>query len=248
MNYTIHRYESVGSTNDIAIRMAGEGASEGTVVVAGEQMAGRGRHGRTWTSPPGCGLYLSIILRPERPWEQLWQTAFVASLATAEAIRHITGLRAQIKWPNDILINGRKVSGILIESRSVAGDDSPRPVVVGIGINVNTPSFPIELSHKATSLYLESGSQGMLDLSALETTLLEFIDVWYAQYIDEGFEPILEAWRDLDCTSGRRVDVHTSNGIVSGTAVMVNSGGDMVVECTDGRMESISAGEVFFTI
>lgn len=118
MEFIVQRFGAVSSTNDIAIRMAEEGAPEGTVVVAGEQTAGRGRHGRNWSSPAGEGLYISVILRPDLPFDRLWQMAFIAAVSAAEAIRQASGLEARIKWPNDILLNDRKVCGILIEAAS----------------------------------------------------------------------------------------------------------------------------------
>ena len=124
MNFTIHRFEKLASTNDTAANMAEDGAPEGTVVAAGEQTAGRGRHGRRWSSPEGEGLYLSVILRPEIPFDRLWQTAFLASLAAAEAVRQVSGLTPEIKWPNDVLLNGRKVCGILTETRRRGGRSS----------------------------------------------------------------------------------------------------------------------------
>ena len=181
MKFTIHRYDSVSSTNDLVLQM--EDAPEGTVVIAGTQTAGKGRRGRKWSSPPGEGLYLSVILRPPLPYDKLWQTAFVASLAACEAIRQVSSLDARIKWPNDILINGRKVCGILIETRGF--------VVAGIGVNVNNQDFPPELN--ATSISLELGRT--LSVADVENALLAGLDARYSQLLTEGFSPILEAWK-----------------------------------------------------
>jgi len=176
-------------------------APEGTVVIAGEQTAGKGRRGRKWSSPPGEGLYLSIVLRPQLPFHKLWQMAFVISLAACEAIRQVSGLDARIKWPNDILIEGRKVCGILIETRGY--------VVAGIGINVNNQSFPSDL--RATSIAIELGRT--LPVSEMESALLDGIDARYSQFLSQGFPPILEAWKapklhneppnEVDLVSGR---------------------------------------------
>lgn len=159
MQYTIHRFDSIDSTNDEAIRLSEAGAEEGTIVIALEQSGGKGRRGRSWSSPPGCGLYLSVVLRPGKPFSELGQLAFVAAVAAAESIRKVSGLDARIKWPNDILINGRKVIGILIEARQVKEHESDQKpsypaAIIGIGINVNTLEFPAELAGKATSIYL----------------------------------------------------------------------------------------------
>ena len=189
MRYIVHRLDSVSSTNDVALQIAD--APEGTVIVAGEQTAGKGRRGRKWSSPPGEGLYLSIVLRPPLPYNKLWQMAFVVSLAACEAIRQVSGLDARIKWPNDILINGRKVCGILIETRG-HGDAGTRGfVVVGIGINVNNQSFPPDLD--ATSIALELGRT--ISMADVENALLRCLDARYEQFLGEGFSTILQAWK-----------------------------------------------------
>lgn len=241
MRFIIHRFESVASTNDLAIRMAEEGAPEGTVVIAGDQTAGRGRHGRSWVSPPGMGLYLSLILRPDKPFSELWQVAFVASLAAAEAVSRVSGLQARIKWPNDIMLNARKVSGLLVEARA-AGEDCLVPVVVGIGINVNAADFPPEVMQNATSISREVG--GPVSLQDVERELLRALDARYTQYLGEGFSSILSAWKSLDCTVGRHVVVRSGDRDVEGTAVEVNPEGDLVLEREDGARTSVTAGEV----
>ena len=299
MTLTIHRFESVSSTNDLAIGMAEEGAPEGTVVVALEQTAGKGRYGRHWVSPAG-GLYLSIILRPDVPFDKLWQTAFVSSLAACEAIGEVSGLAARIKWPNDVLLNGRKVCGILVETRSASGrmgewesgrvgegtfkvqgstsnektaptaspgipqcppclcgsitpgdpqsairnpkSEMMRAVVVGIGMNVNNEAFPAEIAETATSIALEVGHP--ISMGKEEESLLSHLNARYEQYVQDGFDPILEAWRVLDCTAGRRVEVNTPEGLVTGTALEVDSSGDLIVQRDDGSTTRITAGDV----
>ncbi len=241
MDFIIHRHKSTTSTNDLAIRMAEEGAPEGTVVIAGEQTAGRGRHGRSWISPPGSGLYLTLILRPVKPFNELWQIAFVASLAAAEAVQRVSGLQARIKWPNDVMLNDRKVGGLLVEAGAHA-EDSVVPVVVGIGINVNTSRFPREIAERATSIALELGRP--VPLQDIERELLDAIDARYAGYLREGFPAVLSAWKGFDCTVGRRVSVHSSEGDVEGVAVEVSSEGNLVAEREDGVRVGITAGEI----
>jgi BirA family biotin operon repressor/biotin-[acetyl-CoA-carboxylase] ligase len=244
MKFTMHRFGSVTSTNDLAIRMAEEGAPEGTVIVAEAQTSGRGRRGRTWSSPAG-GLYLSIILRPDLPPDRLWQIAFVASLAAAEAVTRVSGLPARIKWPNDVLLSGRKVAGILVEARkSPRRRETQRTVVVGIGVNVNIEDFPTELAERATSIALQLGRR--LDMKAVEDAFLETFGARYKEHLREGFPPLLRAWKELDCTVGSEVSVHTGEGVVTGRAVEVDSHGDLVIERSDGDKERVSAGEVLF--
>jgi len=244
MQYTIHRFETVTSTNDLAIRMAEEGSPEGAVVVADEQVSGRGRRGRQWVSPPGSGVYLSIVLRPSVPSSRFWQLAFVASLAVTEAIRSSARIEPQIKWPNDVLLSGRKVSGILIESGRSPSSPDPA-VVVGIGINVNTAEFPPELAETATSLEIEKGEP--VSRSAVERMLLDSFRARYEQYLAEGFRPILNEWKGYDCTVGREVEVRTAEGIVKGTAVEVTALGSLKVRTRDGSLKEVTAGEVLLT-
>jgi BirA family transcriptional regulator, biotin operon repressor / biotin---[acetyl-CoA-carboxylase] ligase len=226
----------------MAAHMAEDGAPEGTVVVAAEQTAGRGRHGRRWSSPEGEGLYLSVILRPEIPFSQLWQTAFVASLATAEAVGQVSGLVPRIKWPNDVLLNGRKVCGILTETRRHGDTGTRRPVIVGIGVNLNNSVFPPEIADKATSIMLETGQP--VSARQVEEALLTCLDRFYAAYLRDGFTSILAQWKTLDCTSGRRVSVVTGGGIVEGTAQEVDPNGDLIVLRDDGTTARVTAGEV----
>jgi BirA family biotin operon repressor/biotin-[acetyl-CoA-carboxylase] ligase len=211
--------------------MAEEGAPEGTVVVAREQTAGKGRHGRIRSSPPGSGLYLSVVLRPDLPFDQLWQTAFIASVAAAEAILEVSGLPARIKWPNDVLINGRKVCGILIEARKQPA------AIVGIGINVNNTEFPPDIAQKATSIAIELGHP--IALEAVEKSLLSRLE----ERLADSFPSVFDAWKALNCTVGRHVVVNTADSVIEGTAVEVDQTGDLIVE-HEGIKTRITAGEV----
>jgi len=190
LKFSIHRFDSLSSTNDLAL---GLDAPEGTVIMAAEQTAGKGRLGRKWSSPPGEGLYLTIVLRPPLPPDKMWQMAVVISLAACEAIREVAGLDAKIKWPNDILIGGRKVCGILIEGRQSAAG-SQQSVVAGIGINVNNQGFPPELN--ATSLALELGRP--IPIFEVEEALLSRLEFRYEQFLADDFENIHEIWKALE--------------------------------------------------
>lgn len=241
MQYAIHRFETVTSTNDLAIEMAAEAAPEGTVVVADEQSEGRGRRGRHWVSPPGAGVYLSILLRPGMPSDRFWQLAFVASLAAAEGIRRASHLEARVKWPNDVLVNSRKVCGILVEAR-ISSTGFGSVAVVGIGVNVNTTDFPLEFAETATSLASELGEP--VSRQVVERDLLEAFRARYEQYRKEGFRPILDAWKTVDSTVGRDVTVQTDQETVEGTAVEVNVRGNLVVRARGGVLREVSAGDV----
>lgn len=264
MQFSIHRFERVTSTNTIALQFAEKGAPEGTVIIAREQTAGRGRFGRNWVSPLDSGLYLTIVFRPKRSFEELWQLAFVCSLAVAETIECVSGLTPGLKWPNDVMLNGRKVCGLLVEigkavviseqgikdsqenansaHTAVAIPDSKIPVVVGIGINVNNTEFPEELANQATSLALEAGKR--FDLHKVEQSLLGAIEAKYVQYGQEGFPPILTAWREYDITIGSRVAVHMPGKVIEGTAVEIDGEGNLVVRRLDGTLTKLLAGDV----
>lgn len=252
MNYSIHSFDVVTSTNDVAAQMVREGAPEGTVIVARGQTAGRGRRGRSWTSPIGEGLYLSVILRPPIPLTDVWQIGFMASVAVAEAVERTAGVRPRIKWPNDILLRGRKVAGILIElpvvspggvhrEQNAAPQLTGRPVVLGIGVNVNTKDFPSELQRSATSIALTRGQT--VAIPDVESALLLFLDSWYSKYLEQGFEPVLNVWKHLDCTVGRKTRIDVDGQIIEGIVEQVGSvHGDIVVRCNDGTAVTISAG------
>ncbi|MHB1455509.1 MAG: biotin--[acetyl-CoA-carboxylase] ligase [Armatimonadota bacterium] len=243
MIYSFYRYRRIPSTNDIARAMAGRGASEGTVVVAETQSAGRGRPGRDWVSPPGTGLYLSVVLRPKASMGDFWQTAFVMAVSAADAIYEATGLDVQLKWPNDVLINERKACGILIET--FIGDEKGSPAVIaGIGINVNTLEFPPEIAHKATSITMELG--GPIEVGSIESSLLSSVNKWYTLYNEEGFDPIISRWRELDCTYGRHISVDTPDGLEEGTALGVEDDGSLLIRRPDGTRIPIHAGETIW--
>jgi BirA family biotin operon repressor/biotin-[acetyl-CoA-carboxylase] ligase len=247
MNYVIHRYNIVGSTNDIAIQMARQGAPEGTVVVAQGQTAGRGRHGRIWASPAGEGLYLSLILEPPVSLDRLWQLSFLVAVAVAEAVEIVSKVQPQLKWPNDILLNGKKVAGILIESPSIressgsketareSGFSDRRLVVVGIGVNVNTKKFPPDIESTATSIALTTGHP--IEVAEFERVILNSIASWYSTYIRLGFDPVVDEWKKLDGTIGRVVKVENGQQGVEGTVVEVDINlGKVVIQCDDSRI------------
>lgn len=244
MKFDIHRYQCISSTNDVARILASSGAPEGTVVVAETQSAGRGRPGRDWVSPPGTGLYLSVVLRPKAPMMDLWQTAFVMAVSVADAIHEATGLDVGLKWPNDVFIIWRKVCGILIET--LKGDEKQSSAVIaGIGINVNNTDFPPEIAHKSTSIAKELGNT--VEVSSIERSLLSSMNKWYTLYNEEGFDPIISRWRELDCTSGRHISINTPDGLLEGTALGVEGDGSLLIERPDGTSLSIHSGETIWS-
>lgn len=198
------------STNQIAFRLAEEGASEGTVVVADQQSAGKGRLGRIWHSPAGVNLYCSVILRPPIQPVAAPQLTFLSVIAVARAVEKLTPLKSRIKWPNDLLINGAKVAGLLNEMS--AETDKVNFVILGIGVNLNMTreQFPADLRHPATSLLIESGA--ITDRTEFARVLLEELDDLYTGFLAAGYAPARKEWLERSALNGALVTV-TDHGV-----------------------------------
>lgn len=235
----VHR-EVVDSTSRLAIDLAREGAPEGTAVVAERQTAGRGRLGRTWESPARLNLYLSVILRPEIPPAEVPRIALVAAIAVAEAIERTSALEPSIKWPNDVLLGGRKAAGILTELEAEA--DRVRFVVLGIGVNLNATreDFPPELRDKATSIAVEKGHP--VDRAAFAAALLARLDEDYDELLVRGFGGLRARYEARHALAGRRVTVAGARGI-EGTVLGIDEEGALLLE-TDRGVERVFSGEV----
>ncbi len=231
----IHRFESVTSTNDIALDMAARGEPAGTVVVARSQAAGRGRRGRSWLDDPGKSLTMSVILRPQLPANRLSELAFVASLAVADYLVSEHAITPQLKWPNDVLVHGRKIAGILIEA-------APPAVICGIGINVNQTSFADEIGAVATSLRLEAGST--CDVAAMAEYLASSLIEVSEAHVGLGFEEILGRWRKYMWGIGREAAIETGEGCIRGIITNVDSDGALVLTDDAGRVHSAHAGDL----
>lgn len=234
----IYAYEMTDSTMEIAHRLSVAGEPEGSVVVAEGQGKGRGRLGRGWVSPKGKGIYLSVILRPPVQFSQVPLVTLMAAVALARAIEKGTALSPEIKWPNDLLIKGRKVAGILTELNAEL--NRIHDVVLGIGLNVNTPRTA--LPAHATSLAEEAGTK--LDRVALARTLLVELDRAYTQFLGQEAQVLLEAWRGYALFLGKRIRAEVQGRMVDGHAVDVDSSGALLVRTDTGLVESVAAGEV----
>jgi BirA family transcriptional regulator, biotin operon repressor / biotin---[acetyl-CoA-carboxylase] ligase len=225
----IVRRDRVDSTQAIVFALAAEGAADRTVVVADSQAAGRGRRGRVWHDEPGESLLCSILLRPRLTPAQLPTLSLTAGVAVAEALARAAGLAPRLKWPNDVLVDGRKIAGILLESRPAPPASPAAPaasgsiIALGIGINIAQRSFVPELAGRATSVRLAGGD---VDRDTLLTALLDALDGWRARLEGEGFAPVRERWRALADTLGRRVSVDG----VTGTAVDVDGDGALLID------------------
>lgn len=241
--YIVH-YHSLASTNETLKKMAEEGAPEGTVVLAEEQTKGRGRLGRSWSSPPGRGIWMSVLFRPSiEPAGSSLFTLFIA-VAVVKSIKELLPeSKAGIKWPNDILSSSRKLCGILTELKAEA--DLLHFVVAGIGVNVNTrkDEFPPELQGTATSLYQESGGKEF-SRAVLTAKILEEIDRFYLKFLSEGTKPIVEAWKKHDLTLGKEITVQTPRESFHGRAVDIDKNGGLLVEGGKGDRRIFWAGEV----
>ncbi len=231
--------KSVDSTQKIAHQWAREGAPEGAAVIAEEQTAGRGRLGRFWHSPPDSGIWLSLILRPPIPIAQAPQLTLMASVGVTRALNRETGLRVRIKWPNDLLIRGKKVCGILTELRGE--QDRVHYVVLGIGINVNVAEamWPAELKGKVTSLSAEAGRT--FRRVPLIAAILEELEQTYAAYLSRGFAAVRGAWEELSGVIGHLVTARTPEGLRSGVVRGLKEDGALLLETEEGLISVYSA-------
>jgi len=232
----------VDSTNEWAKESAMYGAQEGTVVIAETQTKGRGRLGREWISPTG-GLWFSLILRPRLCPAEGVKLTFVAGLAVAKVLREMFGLDVETKWPNDALVNGKKICGIFTEMNTTG--ETVNFVVVGVGVNANFNAekvFPEELTRVTTSLESELGRK--VQLEELFKGLLERLENLYELFIKEGFNPVLEEWKGYAGFLGRRVEVTSPTERLSGLALDVDHDGALVIRLEDERTRRIFVGDV----
>lgn len=238
---TIIHYFRTDSTNAMALKLAAEGAEHGTVVVAEEQTAGRGRLGRVWYSEKASGIYTSIILRPPLSPSAAPVLTLMAGLAAHKAVASSTGLHVDIRWPNDLLVNGRKVCGILTEMSAEL--DRLHTVVLGIGINVNHSLMPPELDHLATSLRIEA--RRALSRVQILVALLRELDRHYRLLLKSGSQAITERWEAASSFAhGKRVRVVTAAGETMALTTGVDPSGALKIQHDDGRQELLVAGEV----
>jgi BirA family transcriptional regulator, biotin operon repressor / biotin---[acetyl-CoA-carboxylase] ligase len=233
-------FVSLPSTNDLAKDLARQGYPEGSVLVAETQSAGRGRLGREWESPPGTGIYLSLILRPPLPPAELPKLTLTAAVAVVAAIKEATNLEVGIKWPNDILFAGKKLGGILTEMETES--DQMSHLILGVGLNINTTAFPEHLHTMATSLRSTTGrSYARL---AIVRAFLKAMDLFYGRFLRQEFPAILDLWRQAAVTLGKPVTVKRGAREISGLAIDVATDGALLVEKPGGEVEKIISGEI----
>jgi BirA family biotin operon repressor/biotin-[acetyl-CoA-carboxylase] ligase len=238
----IHVFQETTSTNDVAARLARGEAREGAVVFAESQSKGRGRMGRVWLSPAGKGLWFTVLLRPNIAPAGATQLTIAAATALARAITLQTGIVPDIKWPNDILIRGRKVAGILTEMSAEL--DHLKDLLLGIGMDVNleTEDFPAALRQTATSLAIETGAK--VNRSELAVAILRELDRDY-DLINKGhFEVLAEQWQERCSTLGREVSIRVGDRVIRGQAESLDDDGALLVRGAHGHLERIIGGDV----
>lgn len=236
----IQVFQETSSTNDIVDKLARDGVGEGVVVFAESQTKGRGRLGRKWISPAGQGLWFSVLLRPSLPPASITQLTIAAATAVARAVRDQTALTPQIKWPNDILFDGKKAVGILTELSAEV--DSVRYAILGIGVDVNLTQFPPELSAIATSLAAAAGRRFVR--AEVAAAILRELDADYSRVMRGDFAALAEEWEEQCITLGQRVEIHIGPRTLTGRAESLDTDGALLLRTDHGHLERIVGGDV----
>ncbi len=234
-------FDIIDSTNAEASRQAQAGAPDGLLIVADKQQQGKGRRGRSWESPAGNNIFMSLLLRPAFLPDKASMVTLVMALSVAQAIRESTGLAAVIKWPNDIVLNGKKAVGILTEL--IVSEGYIKHLICGVGINVNQVEFQESLQEKATSLLLESGRE--TDRVLLIMRVVERFEENYRIFCKkQNMTDLLIAYNELLANKNAKVRVLDPHGEYCGVARGINNKGELLVEREDGKTEEVYAGEV----
>ena len=239
----IHHFDVVDSTQTIAHKLAQEGAPDGTVIIGEEQTAGRGRMARPWESAHGTGIWMTLIVRPDVTPQQASSYTLVVAVAVAKAIKTLyKNVEPAIKWPNDLLINGKKCTGILTEMQAEA--DCVQALLVGIGINANQveADFSPEIADIATSLCLAAGEE--INRAALVATILQYLEQYTEIFVKEGFASIKQAWEQASCTIGRRIEVTTLREQFEGIASGITDEGVLQLTQDNGVVKTIYSGDI----
>jgi BirA family transcriptional regulator, biotin operon repressor / biotin---[acetyl-CoA-carboxylase] ligase len=229
-------FDETTSTNDVAFDLALGDAIDGTLVIADSQTKGKGRLDRKWFSPKGTSILASLILRPNMPLSHSGNIIMITTISIVQAIRHITNLNAMIKWPNDVIVNDRKVSGILVESKIER--NSAKFFVVGFGVNVNVPKdgFPEEILETATSLSIESKHE-VSRIQLLQEILYQ-LELRYTKLTNDSTD-FLQEWKSLSMTIGQRVKIERPNEIFFAGALDIDKNGALIIQLDSGEIQSI---------
>jgi BirA family biotin operon repressor/biotin-[acetyl-CoA-carboxylase] ligase len=244
VGHHVYLFRTVDSTNRALARLADRGASEGTVLLAEEQTAGSGRHGSAWFSPEAANLYVSVLFHPQIAPRQLPLFAPIASLALAEAA-WLEGAPARIKWPNDVVVRGRKLGGVLVEAPVIS--DRLVYVILGIGVNLNVEPAELAaslgpLAEGAVSLHEVLGHD--VDRTAFAATVLNRLEKWHKTFLTRGAGAVLSAWRARDALQGRRLEARTAGKVCEGHCRGIDADGSLIIEDDTGRVQHIVAGAI----
>lgn len=233
-------FETMESTNKKARDLADGGAPEGTIVLSEAQTRGKGRKGRTWYSPPEGGIYISLILRPFISPAEAPKFTLLTAVAIAEAVISLTRLNIHIKWPNDILVHGKKLAGILTEMSTEM--DAVNYIVVGLGLNVNTPAFPAEIREIATSILTETG-EAFPRVTFIQEYLKKY-EAYYDIFKKAGFNPVIDRWKELSNIIGKKVEVEVVGNRFTGKAMDIDGDGALILKDNQGGIHRIISGDI----
>ncbi len=234
-------HETTGSTNEDVVSLLEEGAKEGVLVVAGSQSRGRGRRGRDWQSPPDTNIYMTLGLRPKFAPDMAPAVTLVMALAVVKALEECCGQDSQIKWPNDIVINGKKVCGILTEMSLLGG--AIHHVIIGVGINVNGAEFPEEIRQTATSLCMEKGEK--MPRAFIVAKTMEYFEAFYEKFLQtQDMSGLKEAYTAYLVNVDKKVRVLDPGQEFEGVAQGIDDKGQLLVQKDDGSVVAVYAGEV----
>ncbi|MCE7792146.1 biotin--[Salipaludibacillus sp. CUR1] len=233
-------HNSVTSTQTVAQQLANEGVSEGTVVVADEQTGGKGRLGRVWDSEKGSGVWMSLVLKPQIDFRKAPQLTLLTAVAVTRAIESVSGLPLSIKWPNDLLVNGKKLCGILTEMQ--ADPDRVQSVIIGIGLNVNHGAFPEDLSEIATSMNIEAGKP--FNRAEVIAAILNEFSWLYRTYLSQGFSLIKPLWEAHAVSIGKKIVARSTAGTTEGYALGIDGEGVLLLQDNQGETHRIYSADI----
>ena len=243
MNYDIYHFDKIDSTNSYLLKLGDDGFPEGTTVVADEQTSGRGRFGRKWEAEPLSNLLFSLLLRPSFLLrDEIFILTFAAAVAVAEALERVALVKAELKWPNDIMLNRKKACGILLESSF--DSDKLKHVVLGIGLNVNQTGFSSDISDKATSLFLFTGKK--FDRDEILSAILKSFSSIYEVLRARDFYSVMKRWRDRSRIFGGRIKLSLAGNTFEGICQDVTDEGEIVIQTPEG-LRKFTAGEIIST-
>ncbi len=244
MGREIISVDETDSTNEDAFKLAQKGGQEGWVVIARNQRHGKGRRGKAWASLGGQNLYMSVVLRPKIPSKKASFLTILAAVAVAETLADYIPKGVFIKWPNDVMVTGRKISGILLEMGKDGGGEGFYILGIGININCSKREMPPEVADIATSLYLELGYA--VSIKDVLFKLLYRLDYWYHLYLSSDFESIISRFRAFEQTTGKRVFIDVAGARICGSAIGIDEDGFLLVEDDTGKISKVISGDLQF--